>query len=77
MQETHLKKSQITDVLATLRCFAIGDSECILFEDSRVDITYWRSRYGILRKRNQLSGSFRFHKTEVNGKEGTLIARVE
>lgn len=76
MQETHLKKTQKTDVAGTLRSFAVGESECILTVDSQTDISYWRSRYGVLKKKNLLSGSFQFHSTVVDGKEGTLIMRV-
>lgn len=76
MQETHLKKTQKTDVLSTLRAFAVGESEFIPTSASQTDVSYWRSRFGVLRSQGHLNGHFRFHSVVVNGEEGTLITRT-
>lgn len=76
MQETHLKKTQKTDVLSTLRAFAVGESEFIPTSASQTEASYWRSRYGVLRSQGHIGGRFRFHTTSVNGEEGTLIMRT-
>lgn len=60
MQETHLKKKQCADILATLKSFNAGDSEMILFEDSRVETRTWDVRCRQLRNEGHLEKKFTF-----------------
>ena len=73
MQETHLKKVEKTEILATLKSFSVGESEFITFSDSQVDTITFRVRYSQLRKQGLLTGEFSFFDSQ--SPVGTLIFR--
>lgn len=76
MQETHLKKVEKTEILATLKSFNVGDSERIPFSESRVDTDTWRARCGELKRKGHLSGRYKFIRHDIENSKGTLIMRV-
>lgn len=74
MQETHLKKREVTDIFGTLQNFKPLESELILFKDSKTETTTFRVRYNQLKAQGLIDGTFSFHRS--TNPEGTTIVRT-
>jgi hypothetical protein len=75
MQETHLKKREVTDILSTLLNFNPLESELILFKDSKTDTNTFRVRYHQLKAQGHICGTYSFHHS--SNPEGTTIVRTK
>lgn len=74
MQETHLKKREMVDILSTLRSFEPLESELILYSDSLTETNTFSARYQQLKAQGVLNGTFSFHRS--NNPKGTVIVRT-
>ena len=77
-----------TNIRATLLSFEVGESKLVYFNDvvdpetgnvietgSKVTTPVWFSRYGTLKRTNNLDGRFKF--SSSNDPLGTVITRLE
>lgn len=74
MQETHIKKSEKIDFLATFKSFEVGECELLKFADTQAHATTFRTLYCKYRKQGLLTSKLRF--TETKSPAGTFILRL-